>query len=262
MGDINFKKTRFRNFLKGKGFYIALTLCLVGATGAAYIAVSSAFNDVKNQNNLKNTSSTVSEVQNQWGFQSDTQVDKPQSNVGVTSGSSEPSSSPDLSASSSVTQQDSTGNQSELPTEADLQNLLFAYPISGEVINAFSNHELVYDKTLNDWRTHNGTDIFASPGTVVSSMGDGVVTKVETDPMWGTVVTIDHGSNVVSVYKGLAEGVNVAVDESVSIGQTIGSVSEGIPAEIGLQPHLHFEVLQNGEYVDPIPLIEASLSFK
>lgn len=69
---------------------------------------------------------------------------------------------------------------------------LVVEPLKGEVLMAFSVDQLVYSPTLADWRTHDGVDISAAPGSTVLAATSGTVASVEDDPMMGTTVTIDH----------------------------------------------------------------------
>ncbi len=59
----------------------------------------------------------------------------------------------------------------EPPKEEDQQDTaptFFVRPVTGEVLREFSGDELVYDRTMGDWRTHNGTDFLAADGALVS----------------------------------------------------------------------------------------------
>ena len=113
---------------------------------------------------------------------------------------------------------------------------------------------LVKNETLGDWRTHNGIDISAATGTAVTAASDGIVTGVHSDPMWGNVVEVTSGE-VVMTYAGLGDDIAVSVDQQVTAGETLGSVGQ-IPCELSLEPHLHFDVQVNGDYVDPASLVE------
>lgn len=113
---------------------------------------------------------------------------------------------------------------------------------------------LVKNETLGDWRTHNGIDISAATGTAVTAASDGIVTSVHSDPMWGNVVEVTSGE-VVMTYAGLGDDIAVSVDQQVTAGETLGSVGQ-IPCELSLEPHLHFDVQVNGDYVDPASLVE------
>ena len=50
------------------------------------------------------------------------------------------------------------------PVAAEAPRLVVT-PLRGDVLTAFSMEELVYSPTLGDWRTHNGVDIAAVPGS-------------------------------------------------------------------------------------------------
>ena len=69
---------------------------------------------------------------------------------------------------------------------------LIVSPLSGETVAAFSMDELAYSETLADWRTHDGIDIEAKYGTVVSAMAAGTVTKVYYDDLYGTTVVTER----------------------------------------------------------------------
>ena len=65
---------------------------------------------------------------------------------------------------------------------------------------------------------------------------------------------VTSGSYVLT-YAGLGDELAVSLALPISAGETIGSVGE-IPCELSLEPHLHFDVKQNGRYVDPASLAE------
>jgi len=110
---------------------------------------------------------------------------------------------------------------------------------------------LQYDKTMGDWRTHNGVDIAAQIGTKVMAAAAGTVSKVEADDMYGTVVYIDHGEGLVSVYANLAAAPTVKKGDAVTMGSVIGSVGDTALAEKGEVAHLHFEMVKDGSPADP-----------
>ena len=67
-------------------------------------------------------------------------------------------------------------------------------PADGEILEAFSDGELVKSRTLSVWKTHDGIDIAAAQGENVKSICAGTVSEVTDDPMMGITVVIDHGS--------------------------------------------------------------------
>ncbi len=125
----------------------------------------------------------------------------------------------------------------------------FILPVTGKIYSAFSGEELVYNRTLDDWRTHNGIDITARPGESVQSGAAGTVTSVTTDGMLGTLVEINHG-DFTARYCGLAEKTFVKAGDNVTQGQTIGTVGE-ITMEVAEESHVHLEIIRDGSYVNP-----------
>ncbi|MCM1023879.1 MAG: M23 family metallopeptidase [Prevotella sp.] len=128
-------------------------------------------------------------------------------------------------------------------------------PLNGEVLNDFSDGELVKSKTLNVWKTHDGVDIAGALDEKVKSMTGGTVTKVYEDQMLGACVIIDHGNGFEGYYCNLSKDIPVAEGQNVSAGTVIGAVGNTAQNEISEAPHLHFAVKKNGEWIDPIALI-------
>jgi len=223
-------------FLNGKGFYLALALCLAGAGTAAYFAAPQG-EPLASESSPSLVVERPSEIVKK--------TEKPVENI------KKESEKP-------VVREELSIIQTELETAAEPASQVpvakpapsFVAPVEGEMLTEFSNGELVKNETLGDWRTHNGADIRADEGTQVVSVSDGTVTGIEDDPVWGTSVTIDHGKGIVSVYRGLGSTLSVKTGEKVSAGQPVGTVGK-VPAESLLPSHLHFEMTKDGEYIDP-----------
>nr|WP_252187625.1 M23 family metallopeptidase [Anaeromonas gelatinilytica] len=115
----------------------------------------------------------------------------------------------------------------------------------------YAEDNLVYSETLEQWTTHNGLDIKAEKGSAVRAVLSGTVKKIETNDELGTVVTIDHGNNLVTKYGCLSEEKMVEEGQKVEKGDTIGTIGEAGGYELAQGPHLHFEVLENGKNIDP-----------
>lgn len=129
-------------------------------------------------------------------------------------------------------------------------------PVPGQIINAFSGEELVYDKTFEDWRVHSGIDIGAERSTPVKACASGVIDDVFVDPMDGIIIIIDHGNHYKSIYKNLSSDKMVKKGESVEKGQAISGIGETGISEAGLPSHLHFELMKKEKYVDPASYYE------
>ncbi|MFN2399494.1 MAG: M23 family metallopeptidase [Gemmatimonadaceae bacterium] len=102
---------------------------------------------------------------------------------------------------------------------------------------------------LGVWRKHRGTDYAAASGTPVRSVGDGIVQFAGRKNGYGNVVEVRHRNGFVSRYghlRSFASGIRSG--KHVGIGQTVGSVGM---TGLATAPHLHFEVLINGQHRDP-----------
>ena len=146
--------------------------------------------------------------------------------------------------------------QEDVPVQAEEETVTeaeptrkFVLPVTGKIYSAFSGEELVYNRTLDDWRTHNGIDITAPKGDAVHAGADGTVKSVYTDGMLGTVVEIDHG-DFTALYCGLAEKTFVKAGDKVTQNQSIGTVDE-ITMEVAEESHIHLEIIQDGQAVNP-----------
>lgn len=94
-------------------------------------------------------------------------------------------------------------------------------------------------------------DIYVPEGTPVLAMKDGDVVYAGGWGSYGLAVVLQHGGGVRSLYAHLSR-LEVSAGERVRGRQEIGrSGSTGNATG----PHLHFEVLQDGFAVDPVPLL-------
>ena len=139
-------------------------------------------------------------------------------------------------------------------TNAKVENkkeVEFQWPVKGDILKAFSVDNLLFSSTLQEWTVHNGIDIKADKTTIVSSAADGNVKSIKNDPRYGLSITIEHDNGFKTVYSNLLTAEFVVEGEKVKAGQTIGTVGNSANFEISDESHLHFEILKDGEYVDP-----------
>ncbi len=157
-----------------------------------------------------------------------------------------------------VVKDDTSSTVPEEDKNVAVPETVYRAPVDGEVLKRFSEGELVYSKTMNDYRTHNGIDILCESGEAVVSVGAGTIKEILLDPLWGMCVSVDHGNGIVSVYKNLSETLPEGIESGafVSDGGIIGAVSSTALVEIGEESHLHLEVFENGTAVDPIKVLK------
>ena len=126
-------------------------------------------------------------------------------------------------------------------------------PIDGPVLTEHSPDTPVYNATLMQWRTHPGIDLAGETGAPVRAAAAGTVATVEDDPLYGLTVVIDGGDGAVYAYAGLHR-VAVRAGDAVTAGESLGTLGMP-PFEADIGAHLHFEVWQDGESIDPQTLL-------
>jgi len=135
--------------------------------------------------------------------------------------------------------------------EEPVKELEFMYPVEGEITKEFARENLVFSETLQEWITHNGIDIKAARTTVVKAIEEGTVTGIKTDPRYGLTVILEHRDGYKSIYSNLLTTEFVNKGDVVTKGQSLGTVGNSAAFEIADEPHLHFELLKDDEYLDP-----------
>lgn len=102
-------------------------------------------------------------------------------------------------------------------------------------------------------RPHHGIDYVAPTGTPVSAIGDGVITFVGWRGGYGRLVEIVHSQRFKSRYGHLSRfGSGIKTGRRIGQGQIVGYVGS---TGLATGPHLHFELLQNGNWVNPLKII-------
>jgi murein DD-endopeptidase MepM/ murein hydrolase activator NlpD len=99
---------------------------------------------------------------------------------------------------------------------------------------------------------HPGLDVAVPSDSYIRASGGGTVIDVGEDAVYGRFVVIDHGDGYATLY-GHASTTLVGLGQAVRERQVI-ALSGSTGRSTG--PHLHFEVLLNGEPVDPLTVVE------
>ena len=104
---------------------------------------------------------------------------------------------------------------------------------------------------------HPGLDVAASEGTPIVAVDKGEVLKAVWDRAgYGGLIIIAHPSGYETWYAHL-EDLEVETGSEVSRGQEIGKMGS---TGLSTGPHLHFEVRQDGQLLDPLDFVrEANL---
>ncbi|MFJ6700298.1 M23 family metallopeptidase [Streptomyces sp. NPDC091272] len=102
-------------------------------------------------------------------------------------------------------------------------------------------------------KLHTGVDFAAGRGAPVTAAWQGTVVFASLTKAYGNRVVVDHGSvggkHLQTTYSHLSV-LRVARGESVTVGTVLGDVGS---TGLSTGPHLHFEVVLDGYYTDPLP---------
>lgn len=244
-------ESKLNRFLNGKGFYVALGICMIAIGISAWSTVRVLSPSAENKNGEYDFSSdeNLSTENIQSGISDGNNTSSKSSKINNTA-----SQNKSVSEQKSVSSQEKTKNTSSADEAAAPVAKYFVFPVSGEIQKDFSDGDLKYSITYNDWRVHNGIDITAKVGTAVKSAGDGVVTFAGKDEKLGYVVKIDHGNKITAVYAGLNEKLNVKKGDTVKAGDNLAALAT-VPEECVDAPHLHLEIYDGDKAVSPLSLL-------
>ena len=231
----NRKTGPVRKFLREKGYYIVLFLCLAAVGISGYVFVSGA---IAEKNALQEPALSVQ-----------TQAAEPSAARPAPARQSADSVTPQAPARETA----AMSRDDEVRAQAQSVRV---WPVSGGQTQSYSMEKLSWNETTHDWRTHDGMDLAAITGEPVMAACAGTVSAVYDDEYFGTTVAIAHDGGYTTRYQNLAAMPTVSVGQRVTAGQTIGAVGATAILEIAQEPHLHFAVTCNGESVDPMEFLD------
>jgi len=122
------------------------------------------------------------------------------------------------------------------------------WPLAGWLSSGYGHRRDPFDGT-NDF--HPGLDIAASKGTPIRATADGVVKSAAFNGNYGNAVLIEHSSWISTRYGHLSRFA-VKAGQEVKRGDVIGYVGATGRATA---PHLHYEILLNGQPINPLRLL-------
>lgn len=155
-----------------------------------------------------------------------------------------------------TTVSNNTVNKESTKPKVQIKPLEFSKPINGEILKVFSNDKVIYSKTLELWKTHDGIDIKAEQGEYVKSIERGTVEKVYEDSFYGITIVIDHGQGYKSSYSNLDKDTLVNEKQTIVKGQKIGKVGNTAIGEIKDESHLHFMLFKDSLSQDPTSIFK------
>ncbi len=218
----NNQENKWNKLWKEKGYYIALTLCLVAVGVSGIFFLSGA---MKEKRAVKESLAVPPVVEES---REDPEAIKRQNQE------AQPSEPASAQVETSVPEPETA-----------------VMPVSGIVVQDYAMDHLSYNETTKDWRVHNGVDLEAPLGETVVAAKSGTVAAVYEDEFLGVTVVVDHQDGYTTRYCNMAKDPDVEAGQTVTAGAPLGKVGDTALLEIAAEPHLHFEVTHNGEHLNP-----------
>ena len=136
-----------------------------------------------------------------------------------------------------------------LPDNVCLEQALLGFdyctPVMGTLTSSFGYREHPVE---GEERFHYGVDIGAAAGTEIGCFADGTVTAVGESSSYGKYITVSHQGGFSTLYAHCSR-ILASSGDTVREGEAIAEVGE---TGIATGPHLHFELHQGSQYLNPI----------
>ena len=136
-----------------------------------------------------------------------------------------------------------------LPEDVSMEQAILDFdyctPVCGVLSSAFGYREHPVE---GEERFHYGVDLAADTGVAVSCFADGTVTAVGESSSYGKYCIVTHAGGYATLYAHCSR-ITVSSGAHVTRGEKIAEVGE---TGMATGPHLHFELHQNGVYLNPI----------
>lgn len=145
-------------------------------------------------------------------------------------------------------QTDVNSAQTDIHSSQTVPNAMihFIKPVSGGVTTS------VFGDVIDRKTTHLGHDWAVEVGTNVCAVADGTVEKAYLSDSYGYNILVNHGNGLKTRYAHLSK-ILINLGDRVEQGRIIG-LSGNTGDSTG--PHLHFEVMQNDRYVNPLNFLK------
>ena len=115
--------------------------------------------------------------------------------------------------------------------------------------------QTVYFSTLEQYKYNPALIINGEVGESIGASAPGIVTNIEQNAQTGLTVTMDMGNGYSAVYGQLKE-IPLEVGDYVTTGEIVGYLSEPTKYYSVEGPNLYFEILKDGEPVNPMDFME------
>ncbi len=217
---------RFGGFMKRNAVYFLIVLCIASVAAVIALAVT--------------RDTTMPDIDASIGDDN-----QPTVNPG-----NDPSDQPD--------NPDNPNDPTVNPNTPVEETLKFCAPCNdGEVSKSYDDATLVWNATLKQFSTHLALD-FKAEDLNVYAAADGTIKEIGYNALDGNYVEITHKDGYTSRYLSLAEPCTLKLGASIKQGQLLGQMSTTQGSESLDGAHLHFEILKDGECINPLDVMISS----
>lgn len=231
----------FKQWLRNKGYYIVLFLCVAAVGISGYLFLRT------NHKQEAAQTMAVESAQTQADSQQETSAKKPAQESTAPAGQMGETAGTETSPETSSKPSPSAQSAKDARKTMNVTN-----PVEGDITQTYATDHLAYNATMEDWRTHDGIDITAASGTPVCAAADGTVVSIYEDDFLGNTVVLQHSGGYSTRYSSLdPESITVAVGDQVKGGDAMAAVGSSALLEVGSEPHLHFAVYCSDESINP-----------
>lgn len=114
------------------------------------------------------------------------------------------------------------------------------------------SYKLITSQYRGNRKNHTGVDLANDINTHIKAFQSGIVTDIGWRGGYGNMITITHSNGIVTRYAHL-NSFNVSNGQVVNQGEVIGFMGS---TGNSTGPHLHFEIMINGDFVNPLNYIK------
>ena len=237
--------------MKRYKYIVAATCLLLSAAGfiGLYATNQTEQNEeqVKNQNVVEESEDLIfssNPFETDYVEEEENQVAEVDTNPNI-----EPKEPETIEDEDNLKEETTVGNITEETLHFNPENGLI-WPIEGTVLLDYSMESTIFFPTLQQYQYNPAMVISGKVNQKVYFIAKGKITDISTNEETGCTVTQDIGDGYLAVYGQLKE-LNYEVGDMVESGQVVGYVSEPTKYYSTEGSNIYFQILKDGEPIDP-----------
>lgn len=239
-----------QSFFKGKGAAVTMVICFVAVIVMVGAYTFNNYQDKMNQQLAEAEEQNTSTEENSEATTAD--------DIVLPEAENDTSGTEDTDSSDSADDTEEGGDVSTTGSAYDVwftEESTLEWPASGAVLIGYSMDQTVYFSTLEQYKYNPALIIGGEVGEYIGASAPGIVTNIEQNAQTGLTVTLDMGNGYSAVYGQLKE-IPLEVGDYVNTGEIVGYLSEPTKYYSVEGPNLYFEILKDGEPVNPLDFME------